>query len=84
MLSASIEQFLHPVCRVAELENWDAELTTNGRMLWARLARAEDQGCTEAFAESLRALAHVGAMRRSIASELSALRVQGMLQVLGR
>jgi hypothetical protein len=83
-LPAPVEDFLHTVSWVSELEAIDAELIHASKSLRARLERAEDIGDHDLAATTIEKLGLVGDLRGYIARELSRGRAQGGLQVLAQ
>jgi hypothetical protein len=80
----SVEDFLHTVSWVSELEDMDAELIHASKALWARLERAEDMGDADLAATTVERLGLVGDLRGYIARELSRGRAQAGLRVLAQ
>jgi hypothetical protein len=83
-LSVPVEEFLHTVSWVSELEAMDAELINAGETLWAKLEYAEEKGDIDLAATAVERLGLVGDLRGYIARELSRGRAQADLQILGR
>jgi hypothetical protein len=83
-LSAPVEEFLHTVSWVSELEDMGAELIHASKLLRARLERAEDIGDHDLAAATVERLGLVGDLRGYIARELSRGRAQADLKVLAQ
>jgi hypothetical protein len=83
-LSDPVEDFLHTVSWVSELEAMDAELIHASKSLWARLERAEDIGDHDLAATTVERLGLVGDLRGYIVRELNKGRSQAGLQVLAQ
>jgi hypothetical protein len=83
-LSAPVEDFLHMVSWISELEAMDTELILASKTLRARLERAEDIGDHDLAATTIEKLGLVGDLRGYIARELSRGRARGGLRVLAQ
>jgi hypothetical protein len=77
-----VEEFLHVVSQVGDLEDIDLELARAAKMLWARLELAENKGDLGLAATTVQKLGKVKDLRGCIAQELQAIREQAGLTVL--